>query len=78
MDKSQIGAEIMSDTVKVSGGGMGFTGALTIVFIIMKLLGHISWSWWWVLAPIWIPVVFLLGVVLPVCLLGLFIVWKRG
>ena len=37
-----------------SGGGLGFTGALTILFIALKLLGKISWSWWWVLSPLWI------------------------
>ena len=26
-----------------------------IVFIILKLVDAISWSWWWVLAPFWIP-----------------------
>ena len=35
--------------------GIGFTGVLTIVFIVLKLTGVISWSWWWVLSPIWIP-----------------------
>ena len=37
------------------GGGIGFFGLLTIVFIILKLTGYIDWSWWWVLAPFWIP-----------------------
>lgn len=37
------------------GGGVGFCGLLAIVFITLKLLGVIAWSWWWVLAPIWIP-----------------------
>lgn len=35
-------------------GGITFTGALTILFIALKLLGKITWSWWWVLSPIWI------------------------
>ncbi len=35
-----------------SGGGIGFTGLLTIVFITLKLTGYIDWSWWWVLSPI--------------------------
>lgn len=30
---------------------MGFTEVLTIVFIVLKLLGVISWSWWIVLLP---------------------------
>ena len=34
--------------------GIGFPGLLAIVFIILKLTGHITWSWWWVLSPLWI------------------------
>ena len=47
----------MSDKVivKSSGGGIGFLGALAILFIALKLLNQITWSWWWVLAPLWIP-----------------------
>ena len=30
---------------------------LTIVFLILKLTGLLSWSWLWVLSPLWIPVV---------------------
>lgn len=36
-------------------GGIGFAGILTIVFIVLKLVGIINWSWWWVLSPLWIP-----------------------
>ena len=48
-------------------GGIGFTGLLTIVFITMKLLGIIKWSWLWVISPIWIDailVVLLLAVLI--------------
>jgi hypothetical protein len=37
-----------------SRGGIGFTGLLTIVFIVLKLTKVIAWSWLWVLSPIWI------------------------
>lgn len=37
-----------------SSGGVGFVGLLTIAFIVLKLVGVISWSWLWVLSPIWI------------------------
>lgn len=37
--------------------GIGFSGVLTIAFIVLKLTKYIDWSWWWVLSPIWIPVV---------------------
>jgi len=33
-------------------GGIGFIGLLSILFIALKLLNVISWSWWWVLSPI--------------------------
>lgn len=31
---------------------LGFSEALTILFVALKLLGIISWSWWWVICPI--------------------------
>lgn len=37
-----------------SRGGIGFASTLTIVFIVLKLLGVINWSWLWVLSPLWI------------------------
>ena len=46
----------MNDKNHNSSGGIGFCGLLTIVFIVLKLCGVISWSWWWVLSPLWISV----------------------
>lgn len=43
-----------------SSGGVGFGGLLTIVFIVLKLTGVISWSWLWVLSPLWITFLFVL------------------
>lgn len=58
----------MSSEQKTSySGGIGFIGLLTIVFIVLKLLGKIDWSWWWVLSPIWISI--LLVIVILVSLL---------
>lgn len=55
----------MSDTSKsANSGGIGFCGLLAIVFIVLKLLGKIDWSWGWVLAPIWIPLALVVLVVL--------------
>lgn len=39
---------------QINGGGIGFAGALTILFIGLKLAGYITWSWLWVMSPIWI------------------------
>lgn len=30
---------------------------LTIIFVILKLIRIISWSWWWVFSPFWISVI---------------------
>ncbi len=34
---------------------MGFLGLLTVLFVGLKLTNFIAWSWWWVLAPTWVP-----------------------
>lgn len=36
--------------------GIGFWGLLQIVFIVLKILGIVNWSWWLVLIPVWISV----------------------
>lgn len=40
-----------------ASGGIGFCGLLTIAFIILKLLGKITWPWIWVLSPLWISAI---------------------
>lgn len=47
-------------------GGIGFAGLLTIVFIALKLLGKITWSWWWVLSPLWIDFVLAILIIIVV------------
>jgi hypothetical protein len=46
----------MSNNTSSSSSGIGFPGLLTVLFIGLKLTGYISWSWWWVLSPLWISV----------------------
>lgn len=41
--------------------GIGFTDLLFLVFLVLKLCGIIGWSWWWVCAPLWIPVALLVA-----------------
>ena len=47
----------MSDNKSTTSSGIGFLELLAILFIALKLTGVITWSWLWVLAPIWIPFV---------------------
>ena len=42
--------------------GIGFTGILTIVFIVLKLTRVITWGWIWVLSPIWVELFIILVV----------------
>ena len=51
-----------------ASGGIGFCGLLTIVFIVLKLIGVIDWSWLWVLAPSWIPLAIVLIILLIIAL----------
>lgn len=50
-----------------TAGGIGFCGLLAVAFIVLKLTGVINWSWLWVLAPLWIPTVIAVGILL-ICL----------
>lgn len=59
----------MSDASTQSSGGIGFVGLLTIAFIVLKLTGAIAWSWLWVLSPIWISALVVVGAILAVVLL---------
>lgn len=54
----------MSDSSTTRSGGIGFCGLLAIVFITLKLTNYITWSWWWVLSPLWIPIVLVLAIAL--------------
>ncbi len=47
---------------KAKQGGLGIVSVLTIVFIVLKLLGVVQWSWIWVLSPIWISAVIAVAV----------------
>lgn len=55
-----------------TSSGIGFTGILALIFITLKLIGIIDWSWVWVLSPIWISFLCILLWVMVV-----FIVLKR-
>ena len=50
--------------------GMGFTSVLALIFIVLKLCKVITWSWWWVLSPIWISWGLALVLILFIWILG--------
>ena len=45
---------------------------LLVVFIVLKLTEVITWSWWWVLSPLWIP----LAIALIVTIIFLILIIK--
>lgn len=54
------------EKTQTASGGIGFSGLLTIAFIVLKLTGVITWGWEWVLAPLWIPIVLVIIILLLV------------
>ena len=61
----------MSEQNSSGGGGIGFVGLLTIVFIVLKLCEVITWSWWWVLSPIWISAI----AVVVIFVIAFIVIW---
>ena len=57
--------QVINDPKSKKGNGVSFATILTVVFINLKLSGEISWSWIWVLSPIWI------GLIIDVLLIGI-------
>lgn len=55
-----------SSSSSSSSGGIGFVGLLTILFIALKLTDVITWSWWWVLSPLWISAAITAAILLGV------------
>jgi len=66
----------MSENASSAGGGIGFAGLLTIVFIVLKLTGFIGWSWIWVLSPLWIGFLVAISVIL-FAMIAAFIIIKK-
>lgn len=61
--------------VIVQSFGIGFTGLLTISFIVLKLTKVITWSWWWVLSPLWIPVALIFAFSIIVLIITVTLDW---
>lgn len=54
-----------------------FVPGLTLLFIGLKLTGHITWSWLWVLSPFWIGAAVAVAVVVVMLLVAAFVDWLR-
>ena len=58
------------NTSNTTSSGIGFTGLLQVAFIVLKLIGIINWSWWWVLSPTWISAIIVILVLLVVFIIA--------
>jgi len=55
--------------INLGGSYCSLSFMLFILFLILKLTGNITWSWWWVTLPIWWPIL-----ILPVGLIGILVI----
>lgn len=62
-----------NSSINIGSNVTFFCMLLTILFIGLKLTGHIVWSWIWVLSPIWIPFAIVIGLFL-LCFVGVKII----
>jgi uncharacterized membrane protein YhdT len=53
---------VISKWMPIIIGPIYLAGLLCVAFIVLKLSGSISWPWWLVLAPLWVPYTLALGV----------------
>jgi hypothetical protein len=65
----------MSKSSSSSSSGIGVVGLLGVVFVALKLIGVIDWSWWWVTLPFWGGLAFVLAV-MAVGLIAI-LLWPR-
>jgi len=56
----------MSDKVIVQRNRIGLGTGLFLVFLVLKLIGYITWSWWWVTAPLWISFLLIMSILFVV------------
>jgi hypothetical protein len=64
----------MSDRKEIVRTSPSVLTLLLILFIALKLCGVISWSWWWVLAPLWMLPAVVLGICSVIGIIA-FICW---
>lgn len=56
-------------TTQVGLGCFSLLGLLQIAFVVLRLCGVIQWSWWWVLAPVWMYCLFILFIFLAIAII---------
>jgi hypothetical protein len=58
--------------------GLSVLTILGLIFVTLKLMGYITWSWWWVTLPFWGIIAILLVIAIGALILfGLQKLFKR-
>ena len=57
-----------TNTKNNKNNSISFATLLTLIFIVLKLCGAISWSWFWVLSPLWIGTLIAIPIII-ICIL---------
>jgi hypothetical protein len=58
--------------------GISVYTTIFLIFLILKLTGNISWSWWWVTSPLWIPLLLVLSIMALIFIFGLVYIATTG
>lgn len=73
MDKGKETNNMDNTKTSITVGGTSFFNLLFLVFLTLKLTNVITWSWWWVTAPLWMPIAILLGILVIAFFIGVVI-----
>jgi hypothetical protein len=66
---------------KTTSGSIGLGTIVFLIFLVMKLgeIGQVAeWSWFWVTAPLWIPIAFLIGLGVVATLISLILLFFKN
>jgi len=53
----------------MKGSGISFLTVLFLIFLTLKISKIITWSWWWIFSPLWIPIAISVIVILIILLI---------
>lgn len=57
----------------IISSGITFPMLLFLVFLVLKLTNVITWSWWWITAPLWAPSAIVISIFLIIAIIFLLI-----
>lgn len=53
--------------------GLSFLSILTLIFVVAKIFGLLTWPWWLVLIPAFIPLIIAVVILLIIAIVSMFI-----